>query len=71
MNCENCYLYSCMRSYEVNPYLSIFTIVDVAINSYSIAKHVYKNIARHKCYLNVYLSYLFDSFSEKSLSRTN
>ena len=73
MNCENCYLYSCMRSYEVNPYLSIFTIiiVDVAINPYSIAKHVYKNIARHKCYLNVYLSYLFDSFSEKPLSRTN
>ena len=61
-----------MRSYEVNPYLSIFTIVYVAINPYSIAKYVYKNIARYnKCYLIVYLSYLFDSFAEKPLSRTN
>ena len=65
MNCENCYLYA---HHKVNPYLSIFTFINVAISPYSMSMFI-------KIYLDINVndvySYLFDSFSEKTLIKDN
>ena len=53
-----------MRIHKVNPYLSIFTFINVAINPYlmSMFIKILLDISVNDLY-----SYLFDSFSEKTL----